>query len=94
MKKSKAVLVTIVMTLMLVVILAFLFLTGVKVLFYIFAGIFGVLGIVCADFWLLDWLTEEDEPEELEPVLCNQENNVPPEVSATVEEIMDEVRQG
>lgn len=88
MKKSKAVLVTIVMTLMLVVILAFLFLTGVKVLFYICAGIFGVLGIVCADFWLLDWLTAAGEPEELEPVIVE----TPPEVAATVDEIMAEVK--
>lgn len=94
MKKQKAILVTIAMTLMLVVILAFMLVTGAKIFFFVIGGVFAVIGVVCADAWLLDWLTEEDEPEELEPVLFNQENNVPPEVAATVEEIMDEVRQG
>jgi hypothetical protein len=94
MKKQKAILVTIAMTLMLVVILAFMLITGARIFFFVIGGIFAVVGIVCADAWLLDWLTETEEPEELEPVLCNQENIVPPEVASTVEEIMDEVRQG
>ena len=75
MKKSKAILVTTAMTLMLVVILAFLFMTGIKVLFYIFCSIFAILGMICADCWLLDWLTDEEEAEELEPVeVCKDED--------------------
>lgn len=88
MKKQKAILVTIAMTLMLVVILAFLLVTGAKVFFFVIGGIFAVMGIVCADAWLLDWLTETEEPEELEPVIVD----TPPEVAATVDEIMAEVK--
>lgn len=88
MKRQKAILVTIVMTLMLVVILAFLYLTGVKALFYIICGIFSVVGIVCADAWLLEWL-EDDQEVDMRPVEVTPEDDV----DMTYEDIRDSLRE-
>ena len=67
MKKQKAILVTIAMTLMLVVILAFMLITGAKIFFFVIGGLFAVVGIICADAWLLDWL-EDDQEVDMRPV--------------------------
>ena len=92
MKNSKAILVTLAMTLMLVVILAFMYLTGIKVLFFILCGIFSVLGIVCSDFWLMDWLTDDGkEEEDLQPVEVVAEPADPDDEDLTYEAIRREL---
>lgn len=88
MKKQKAILVTIAMTLMLVVILAFMLITGAKIFFFVIGGLFAVVGIVCADAWLLDWLCEKDEPEALEPGEIE-----PDETDMTYEAIRDSLEK-
>ena len=92
MKKSKAILVVIVMTIMLFVIIAFLCAAKAaifKILFSIIVGIFFGIGIGCSNFMLFNWLTDDDEPEELAPVEVSADPVQPDETDLTYEAIRD-----
>lgn len=93
MKRQKAILVTVLMTIMLIVILAFMLLLDVRIIFFAIGGLFAVVGIVCTDVWLLDWLTEEDEPEELQPVEVAADPVEPDETELTYEAIRDALEE-
>ncbi len=93
MSKKKAVIVTTVMNCMLAAIFAFMLAAEAKIFFFCIGGIFAVVGIVCADAWLLDWLMAADEPEEdLDVPSVVADPDTQEQVASTVDEIMAEVK--
>lgn len=89
MSAKKSIFVTAAMTAMLIVIMICLLALKYKVAFFAIGGIFATIGLISTAVSLCDWLMETKE-EELSPVVVNEE--VPEEVTATVEEIMEEMK--
>lgn len=89
MSAKKSIFVTAAMTAMLIVIMICLLALKYKVAFFAIGGIFATIGLISTAVSLCDWLMETKE-EELSPVVVNEE--APEEVTATVEEIMEEMK--
>ena len=89
MSAKKSIFVTAAMTAMLIVIMICLLALKYKVAFFAIGGIFATIGLISTAVSLCDWLMETKE-EELSPVVVNEE--VPEEVTATVDEIMEEMK--
>lgn len=97
MSAKKSIFVTAAMTAMLIVIMICLLALKYKVAFFAIGGIFATIGLISTAVSLCGWMMETRE-EELSPVVVNEEAPEPPqvvmpgEVTATVEEIMKEVK--
>ena len=89
MSAKKSIFVTAAMTAMLIIIMICLLALKYKVAFFAIGGIFATIGLISTAVSLCDWLMETKE-EELSPVVVNEE--APEEVTATVEEIMEEMK--
>lgn len=92
MKNKKAVIVTLAMTAMLIVILICLVLLKSYIPFGVIVGAFFGIGVGSSASALHGWLGADEDIEIPSVVADDAGDEVPPEVTATIEEIMEEVR--
>jgi hypothetical protein len=93
MSAKKSIVVTAAMTSMLTVIIFCLFGLGYKVAFFAIVAFFAVIGMAVSAIALCEWLMQTKE-DDLSPVVVNEvkPDEVPEEVTATTEEIMEEAK--
>ena len=99
MSTKKAVFVTVAMTAMTVIIMVCMLLLDLKIAFFAIVGVFCGVGMSKAAIGLCTWLSEkpEKEPASLEPVVVGERElceEAPEGVTETVEQIMEEMRNG
>lgn len=92
MSKSKAIVVTAILTAMTVIIMLCLLALKYKVAFFLISAVFAFVGLAHAALAFFDWITEEkEEPEDLEPVIV-ADPETQEQVASTVDEILAEVK--
>lgn len=91
MSAKKSVFVTAMMAAMLTVIVFCLLGLGYKVAFFIIVGVFAVIGMSASAITLCEWLMEPTQKEVSSETVAEQEE-APEEVTATIEEIMEEAK--
>ena len=91
MSAKKSVFVTAMMAAMLTVIVFCLLGLGYKVAFFIIVGVFAVIGMSASAITLCEWLMEPAQKEVSSETVAEPEET-PEEVTATIEEIMEEAK--